>query len=105
MEVLVIEDIYLGLNSNVLITLAEIRGALFYSCQKLGISIIKVPSSRWKHYYNMPVGRQEQKARAIELFTEKTKEHCTSDDIADSFLMLEYILQTSTDFYNGNTTN
>lgn len=89
-ELVLLEDIYLGLNSKILIMLSEIRGMLTYHIQKLNIELSLVPAIFWKSRTgeNLPFERKEQKKYMIQKFKELTKEQADSDDVADAYMML-----------------
>lgn len=91
-DVLVIEDIYLGLNSSVLEILAEVRGMLTWHCIDLGVKIVSVSASRWKHHFNMPTYREEQKEFAMNYYYRATGQVADSDDVADAYMLLKFIL-------------
>lgn len=48
-DLVVIEDVYLGLNSSILSILSEIRGMLTYNLKKLNIGLLLVPAVFWKN--------------------------------------------------------
>ena len=89
----ILEDIYLGLNSNVLAILAEVRGMLTYHIKKLGIDLLLVPAVLWKNkFIDVPLHRNEQKEFMMRKFFEYTGEEADSDDAADSYMMLKACL-------------
>ncbi len=88
-DLVILEDIYLGLNSNILIMLSEIRGMLSYHLQKHNIELILVPAVFWKNRCgDVPFTRQEQKKYMINKFFELTGVEADSDDSADAYMML-----------------
>lgn len=91
-DVLIIEDIYLGLNSNVLEVLAEVRGMLTWWCVELDVKIVSVSAMRWKNHFQMPTFREEQKKFALEYYFRHTGLQAESDDVADAFMLLKFIL-------------
>ncbi len=85
----ILEDVYLGLNSDVLTKLSEIRGMLMYHIKKLGIEFLLIPAVLWKHKYkDIPATREEQKEFIMDKFFEFTGEVPGSDDAADAYCML-----------------
>lgn len=92
-DVVILEDTYLGLNSSVLAMLSEIRGMLTYHLKRLDIELLLVPSVLWKNKYDdLPVGRNEQKEYMLNKFFEFTGEKADSDDMADAYCMLKACL-------------
>ncbi|WP_338936230.1 hypothetical protein [Fusobacterium polymorphum] len=92
-DLVVIEDVYLGLNSSILSILSEIRGMLTYNLKKLNIGLLLVPAVFWKNKFdNLPLERKEQKEFMVNKFNEFTKEVADSDDVADAYMMLKACL-------------
>lgn len=92
-DTVILEDIYLGLNSTVLIKLSEIRGMLTYHIKKLGLELITVPAVTWKNRIEgCPAHREEQKKFMMEKFFEFTGVEADSDDAADAYMMLRACL-------------
>lgn len=92
-DVVILEDIYLGLNSDVLVKLAEARGMLMYHLQKKGIETILIPAVWWKSKIEgIPHTRKEQKEFVKQKFFEYTGVKAESDDSADAFMMLRTVL-------------
>lgn len=89
-DLVILEDIYLGLNSKILIMLSEIRGMLTYHLQKLGIELLLVPAVFWKNRVSkdVPFTRKEQKQFMMDKFYELTGVEADSDDAADAYMML-----------------
>ena len=91
-DTVVIEDIYLSLNSNILALLAELRGMVTYHLVDKNINIVFITATEWKNSYNMPKGRKEQKDYSLVLFASLTGKNAKSDDEADAYLMMNYVL-------------
>ena len=92
-DLVVIEDVYLGLNSSILSILSEIRGMLTYNLKKLKIDLLLVPAVFWKNKFdNLPLERKEQKEFMMDKFNEFTREIADSDDVADAYMMLKACL-------------
>lgn len=94
-EVVIIENLYLGLNSNVLILLSQIRGMLIYHIEELGIETHLVMPNLWKHHFNLSIGRTESKKEAIDIFEKVFKRKAISDDEADAYLLTRFAVETS----------
>jgi len=92
-DVVIIEDIFLGMNSSVLVRLSEIRGMLLYHLINLGIRYEIIPAIAWKSYYDLGSGRETQKRRSIELYKEYSGKTAGSDDESDAYLILKYALE------------
>lgn len=93
-DVVILEDVYLGLNSNVLTMLSEVRGMLTYPITKLKIELLLVPAVLWKNRIEgTPVHRKEQKEFMMGKFLEYTGENPDSDDVADAYMMLKACLE------------
>ena len=93
-DAVIIEDVYLGLNSKILIMLSEARGMLFYHLQRLGIELYILPAVLWKaRFKDCPVLRDEQKKFMMEKFFEYTGVEADSDDAADAYMMLKACLE------------
>lgn len=92
-DIVILEDIYLGLNSEVLVKLAEARGMLLYHLQKREIEIVLIPAIWWKSKIEgIPHTRKEQKEFVKQKFFEYTGVKAESDDSADAFMMLKTVL-------------
>ena len=92
-DLVVIEDTYLGLNSSILAMLSEIRGMLTYNLKKLKIDLLLVPAVFWKNKFdNLPLERKEQKEFMMNKFNEFTGKIADSDDVADAYMMLKACL-------------
>lgn len=92
-DLVLVEDTYLGLNSSILSVLSEIRGMLTYNLRKLNIDLLLVPAVFWKNKFdNLPLERKEQKEFMVNKFNEFTKEVADSDDVADAYMMLKACL-------------
>lgn len=92
-DVVILEDVYLGLNSDVLTKLSEVRGMLTYHVKKLNLDLLLVPAVLWKHRIEgVPVHRQEQKEFMMKKFFEYTRVEADSDDSADAYMMLKACL-------------
>ena len=92
-DLVVIEDVYLGLNSSILSILSEIRGMLTYNLKKLNIGLLLVPAVFWKNKFdNLPLERKEQKEFMMNKFNEFTGEIADNDDVADAYMMLKACL-------------
>lgn len=94
-DYIILEDVFLGLNSDVLCKLSEVRGMLMYHIKKLGIEFLLVPAVLWKHKYKgMPATRDEQKKFIMDKFFEYTGEVPDSDDVADAYCILKACINT-----------
>lgn len=92
-DTVILEDVYLGLNSDVLTKLSEVRGMLTYHVKKLNLDLLLVPAVLWKHRIEgVPVHRQEQKEFMMNKFFEYTGVEADSDDSADAYMMLKACL-------------
>ncbi len=92
-DVVILEDVYLGLNSDVLTKLSEVRGMLTYHIKKLNLDLLLVPAVLWKHRIEgVPNHRQEQKEFMMKKFFEYTGVEADSDDSADAYMMLKACL-------------
>ena len=92
-DLVILEDTYLGLNSGILAMLSEIRGMLTYNLKKLKIDLLLVPAIFWKNKFdNLPLERKEQKEFMMNKFNEFTGKVADSDDVADAYMMLKACL-------------
>lgn len=92
-DIVILEDVYLGLNSDVLTKLSEVRGMLTYHIKRLDLNLLLVPAVLWKHRIEgVPVHRQEQKEFMMKKFFEYTGVEADSDDSADAYMMLKACL-------------
>lgn len=92
-DTVILEDIYLGLNSNILTMLAELRGMLTYHVKELGIDLLTIPAILWKNkYIDCPSARAEQKKYMMDKFEFFTGTKADSDDVADAYCMLKGVL-------------
>lgn len=94
-DLVIIEDIYLGLNSGVLTKLAELRGMLHYNLIKLGIEVIYINANIWKHQLNLGTNRSEQKKQSIIIANEIMSKDIKTDDEADAVCMLKAVINLS----------
>ena len=93
-QTVILEGIYLGLNSSILIMLAELRGALIDKLVSLKVDWITVSANKWKnHYKDMPYTRDEQKEFSMKEFENIMKRVARTDDEADATLMLKAIIE------------
>lgn len=83
---IMIEDIYLGFNSNIQVMLAELRG---YIKGATRIPVHEINIKAWKSFYwEMPnTGREDQKEFAIRKFIELFEKEPATDDEAESGLI------------------
>ena len=92
-DLVIVEDTYLGLNSSIISILSEIRGMLTYNLKKLKIDLLLVPAVFWKNKFdNLPLERKEQKEFMMSKFNEFTEKIADSDDVADAYMMLKACL-------------
>lgn len=92
-DVVIIEDIYLGLNSDILMKLSELRGMFKRICKGYNIEIIEYPATIWKNHFSfMPVYRNDQKLFTINYFEMFEGKSPASDDEADAYCMLKSVL-------------
>lgn len=92
-DFVILEDVYLELNSDTLIMLSEVRGMLTYHIKRLGLGLLLVPAIFWKNKIEgVPLYRQEQKKFMMKKFFEYTGVEADSDDSADAYMMLKVCL-------------
>lgn len=92
-DVVILEDTYLSLNSSILAMLSEVRGMLTFHLKKMNIDLILVPAVYWKNKFeDVPKGRKEQKEFMMRKFFEFTGVNADSDDAADAYMMLKACL-------------
>ncbi len=92
-DTVILEDTYLGLNSNILSMLSEVRGMLTYHIKKNNLELLVVPPIFWKNKFkDLPASRKEQKEFMMRKFFEYTGVEADSDDIADAYMMLKACL-------------
>ena len=86
-KIVFIEDIYLGLNANVMEKLAGLKGMMI-SCSLLNNCEHEIihPNS-WKTYHQLGYDRKEQKEKSIELAKSILKNADIDDNIADAILI------------------
>jgi len=89
----VIEDIYLGLNSKILVMLAEARGQLIRELVKRKIRVEFIPATVVRHYFKAPINRNDIKKWAIEVYKQDTGIETTSDDLADSYILGKFAVR------------
>jgi Holliday junction resolvasome RuvABC endonuclease subunit len=91
-DIVFIESTFLGLNSSVLEKLCELRGGVFTLIMKYNCEYEVIMPNTWKHYHNLGVGRQEQKAASIRKASSILKSK-VNDDVADSCLLYIYAVK------------
>lgn len=92
-DYIILEDVFLGLNSDVLAKLSEVRGMLMYHIKRLGIEYLIIPPILWKNRFEgVPLHRKEQKEFMMQKFFEYTGIEADSDDAADAYMILKACL-------------
>ena len=92
-DYIILEDVFLGLNSDVLAKLSEVRGMLMYHIKRLGIEYLIIPPILWKNRFEgVPLHRKEQKEFMMQKFFEFTGVEADSDDAADAYMILKACL-------------
>jgi len=91
----VIEDIYLGLNSKILVILSEARGQLIRELVKRNIRVEFIPATVVRHHFNAPINRNDIKKWAIEVYKQDTGIETTSDDLADAYILGKFCCENS----------
>ena len=92
-DYIILEDVFLGLNSDVLAKLSEVRGMLMYHIKRLGIEYLIIPPILWKNRFEgVPLHRKEQKEFMMQKFFEYTGIEADSDDAADTYMILKACL-------------
>ena len=92
-DYIILEDVFLGLNSDVLAKLSEVRGMLMYHIKRLGIEYLIIPPILWKNRFEgVPLHRKEQKEFMMQKFFEYTGVEADSDDAADAYMILKACL-------------
>ena len=91
-DICIVEGQYLGLNSNVLKKLSQIYGMLQYCLLNNNVEFYEVQPNVWKHHFNFPVNRKEQKEFSKILYKNWTGEEPNNDDEADSLCLLKFII-------------
>lgn len=93
-DLLILEDSYLGVNPKTAMSLAEIRGMVNYRAISHGAEILMVPVLVWKNKYEgIPKQRDEQKLFIMNKFKELTGNDAKNDDEADAYCMLYSLLK------------
>ena len=86
-KIVILEEIYLGLNAIVMEKLAGLKGMMI-SCAILNNCEYEViNATSWKTYHNLGYDRKEQKAKSIELAKSIVKNADIDDNIADAILI------------------
>ncbi|MGL5655372.1 MAG: hypothetical protein ACRCXY_00875 [Fusobacteriaceae bacterium] len=91
-DVCIVEGQFLGLNSDVLKKLSQIYGMLQYCLLNNNVEYYEVQPNVWKHYFNFPTTRNEQKEFSKILYKNWTGEEPANDDEADSFCLLKFMI-------------
>lgn len=92
-DYIILEDVFLGLNSDVLAKLSEVRRMLMYHIKRLGIEYLIIPPILWKNRFEgVPLHRKEQKEFMMQKFFEYTGVEADSDDAADAYMILKACL-------------
>ena len=89
-EVVVLEDTFLSLNSKILCMLSETRGMLTYHLAEKGIRLELIPANVWQHGLNFPNNRKEIKEASMKFFKKEIGREAKADDEADSFAIGYY---------------
>jgi len=85
---IIMEDIYLGLNSNILIILAELRGVI----KSNWLPIQTVRATDWKRYHNVERRNDRGKSSSMDIALSKGY-RISTDDESDAILIALYCLR------------
>ena len=86
-KIVILEEIFLGLNATVMEKLAGLKGMMI-SCAILNNCEYEVISATsWKTYHNLGYDRKEQKEKSIEIAKRIVKNADIDDNIADAILI------------------
>ena len=93
-KIVILEEIYLGLNATVMEKLAGLKGMMI-SCAILNNCEYEVISATsWKPYHDLGYDRKEQKQKSIELARRILKDAFIDDNIADAVLIGVFAAKT-----------
>ena len=93
-KIVILEEIYLGLNATVMEKLAGLKGMMI-SCAILNNCEYEVISATsWKTYHDLGYDRKEQKEKSIELAQRILKNAFIDDNIADAVLIGVFAAKT-----------
>lgn len=93
-KIVILEEIYLGLNATVMEKLAGLKGMMI-SCAILNNCEYEVISATsWKTYHDLGYDRKEQKQKSIELAQRILKDAFIDDNIADAVLIGVFAAKT-----------
>ena len=92
-DIVVVEDTYMGKNASTFGILSEMRGMLLYLCMAEDKEYATVQPSTWKSYYKMTrLSRIEQKLVTKNFFKKQTGEEPATDDVSDAYCMLHALV-------------
>jgi len=94
-EKIIIEDIYLGLNSNVLVILAELRGVI----KTCWLPMLNVRAIDWKKYHNVEKRNDRGKSSSMDITIAKGY-RISTDDESDAILMALYCLRNEKNIWH-----
>lgn len=100
-DICIVEGQYLGLNSNVLKKLSQIYGMLQYCLLNNNVEYYEVQPNIWKHHFNFPITRNEQKEFSKILYRNWTGEEPANDDESDSFCLLKFMIDKQENLQMG----
>ena len=92
-DLIVMEDIYLGMNLEVYKVLCTIQSHLMISLIKNKKDYIIVSAPQWKSFQGITIksrDRETQKKLSVSLAKSKFQADCETDDVADSILIGDY---------------
>lgn len=86
-KILIIEDVYLGLNANVLEKLSALKGCMVFLALKHDLEFECVKSQSWKSYHGIKGDRKEQKQQSLDKVRAIMGIDIQNDNIADAVLL------------------
>ena len=92
-DIVIIEDVFSGLNSNILAKLSMLKGMLLGEILNAECEFEIINANHWKHYHNLGDDRKTQKANSVKKAREILKGKDINDDTADAILIGIYAVK------------
>ena len=92
-DILFFEDIYLGMNVNVMEKLAGLKGMIMYFCEVNKLEYECIKSNSWKSYHGIAGERTAQKNESVQKVKELIGKEVTNDE-SDAILLGIFAVKT-----------
>ena len=92
-DIVIIEAVFSGLNSDILAKLSTLKGMILNIIMRNHCEFEIINANHWKHYHNLGDDRKTQKANSVKKAREILKGKDINDDTADAILIGIYAVK------------